>query len=83
MRIQRAPSRQPIWLEQQLKVADAVKMLTAVQGDLALAARGIEVDQKELSAALAKASADSAEAVVMQLLVRPTKMVAAPPDPQE
>ncbi len=53
-----------------MKVADAVKMLTAVKGDLALAARGIEVDQTELTAALAKALADSADAVVMKLLAR-------------
>ena len=55
-----------------MKVADAVKMLTAVSGDLSLAARGLVVDQKELAAAMAKAPADSAEAVVMRLLVRPT-----------
>lgn len=53
-----------------MKVADAVKMLTAVKGDLALAARGIEVDQTELTAAIAKAPADSADAVVMKLLIR-------------
>lgn len=65
-----------------MKVADAVKMLTAVQGDLALAARGIDVDQKELAAAMAKASADSADAVVMRLLVKPTVTPPAPP-PEE
>lgn len=55
-----------------MKVADAVKLLTSVYGDLSVAARGIEVDQKELSAALAKAAPDSAEAVVLPLLVKPT-----------
>lgn len=59
-----------------MKVADAVKTLIAVEGDLALAARGIQVDQKELAAAMAKVQADSAEAVVMRLLVR-----AQPPAP--
>lgn len=63
-----------------MKVADAVKMLTAVEGDLALAARGIEVDQAELKAALAKATADSAEAVVMRLLLKPDAPVEPPPE---
>lgn len=54
-----------------MKVADAVKLLTSVYGDLSVAARGIEVDQKELSAALAKVEPDSAEAVVLPLLVKP------------
>lgn len=54
-----------------MKIADAVKFLTAVRGDLALAARGVDVDQKELAAAIAKAPADSADAVVMRMLVRP------------
>lgn len=64
-----------------MKVSDAVKMLVQVQGDLALAARGIEVDQKELAAALAKANADSAEAVVMRMLAKAPQ--AAPPPPPE
>jgi hypothetical protein len=67
-------------LEQLVKLADAVKMLTAVEGDLALAARGIEVDQKELAAALAKANADSAEAVVMRMLVKAAQPEPAPPE---
>lgn len=69
-----------------MKVADAVKMLTAVSGDLSLAARGIDVDQKELAAAMAKASADSAETVVMRLLVKPAAPQPAPqsePPPEE
>jgi len=64
-----------------VKVADAVKMLTAVEGDLALAARGIEVDQKELAAALAKANADSAEALVMRMLVKAPQAAEPPPPP--
>lgn len=66
-----------------MKVADAVKMLMAVKGDLALAARGMEVNQSELKAALAKATADSAEAVVMRLLLKPDAPVAPEPAPKE
>lgn len=73
-----------------MKVFDAIQMLLAVQGDLALAARGVEVDQKELASALKKADVDSAEAVAMQYLVKPQAAAPAPapapepaPDPQE
>lgn len=71
-----------------MKVLDAVQMLLAVQGDLALAARGVEVDQKELASALKKADADSAEAVAMRYLVKPEAAAPAPApqpvaDPEE
>lgn len=59
-----------------LALLDAVQLLTTIQGDLALAARGMEVDQKELASALKKADADSAEAVAMRYLVKP--QIAAP-----
>jgi len=49
-----ASAWQSVWLEQLVKVADAVKTLIAVEGDLVLAARGLEVDQKELAAAMAQ-----------------------------
>lgn len=58
-----------------MKVADAVKLLTSVYGDLSVAARGIEVDQKELSAALAKAAPGSVEEVVLPLLVKSVPVV--------
>lgn len=60
-----------------MRVYDAVEMLVAVQGDLVLAARGIEVDQNELADAIAENPVDSAEAVVMRLLV---KAPAPPPE---
>ena len=65
---------------------DAVQLLTTFQGDLALAARGMEVDQKELASALKKADADSAEAVAMRYLVKPQVAAPAPepdPDPEQ
>lgn len=62
-------------------VYDAVEMLMEVRGDLVLAARGIEVDQDELAAAIAENPVDSAEAVVMRLLVR--QPTAVPPPPEE
>lgn len=61
-----------------MKIADAVKLLTSTYGDLAVMARGIQVDQAELSAALAKAAPDSADAVVLRLLVKPTPIIEAP-----
>lgn len=65
-----------------LALLDAVQLLTTFQGDLALASRGMEVDQKELAAALKKADADSAEAVAMRYLVKPQVAAPAPvPDP--
>lgn len=69
-----------------LALLDAVQLLTTFQGDLALASRGMEVDQKELAAALKKADADSAEAVAMRYLVKPQVAAPAPvpdPDPEE
>lgn len=53
-----------------MSLNDIVEMLVACQGDLALAARGIEVDQDELTEALAIADADSAEAVAMRYLIK-------------
>lgn len=69
-----------------LALLDAVQLLTTFQGDLALAARGMEVDQKELASALKKADADSAEAVAMRYLVKPQVATSAPepdPDPEQ
>jgi hypothetical protein len=65
-------------------VFEAVQLLMAVQGDLALAARGMEVDQAELAEAIADADADSAEAVAMRYLVKPQAAALVPdPDPKE
>lgn len=67
-----------------LALLDAVQLLTTFQGDLALAARGMEVDQTELASAMQDADADSAEAVAMSYLVKPQAAAPAPdPDPQE
>ena len=63
-----------------MQVYDAVEMLTEVRGDLALAARGIEVDQDELADALDENPADSAEAVVLRLLIRQPQAVMPPPE---
>lgn len=49
---------------------DAIKMLVLCQGDLALAARGIDVDQDALAETMAVVDADTAEAVVMRYLVK-------------
>lgn len=49
---------------------DAIKMLVLCRGDIALAARGIEVDQDELAEAMTAVDADSAEAVAMRYLVK-------------
>lgn len=65
-------------------VLEAVQLLVAVTGDLALAARGLEVDQAKLASAIADADADSAEAVAMRYLVKPQAAASAPdPDTQE
>lgn len=63
-----------------MNVHDAVEMLAQVQGDLALAVRGIEVDQDELADAMDEYPSDSAEAVVMRLLVRQPPAVTPPPE---
>jgi hypothetical protein len=64
-----------------MSVFDAVQLLLAVQGDLALAARGMEVDQAELTTAMQEADADSAEAVAMRYLVKPQVEVVPKPAP--
>jgi len=67
-----------------LAIFDAIQLLTTFQGDLALASRGMEVDQADLATAMQDADADSAEAVAMRYLVKPQAAAPAPdPDPQE
>jgi hypothetical protein len=67
-----------------LAIFDAIQLLTTFQGDLALASRGMEVDQAELATAMQDADVDSAEAVAMRYLVKPQAAAPAPdPDPQE
>lgn len=53
-----------------MDLEEAVKMLVLCQGDLALAARGIEVDQDELAETILAVDPDTAEAVVMRYLVK-------------
>jgi len=51
-------------------LSEAVDILTSARQDLDLLARGLVVDAAELSAAIAKASPDSVEAVVLQYLAK-------------
>lgn len=66
-----SPSRESIWLEQQLmKLQEIIDELVALRGDLDAAAKAQIVDADELEEALADAEPDTAEFVVLHKLAQ-------------
>jgi len=83
MHIYRSSTRQPIRLVKFVILDDAIELLASTYGDPVLMARGLPVDAQEVATALASATPDTTEFVVLSLLAQVNPYSAPAPTPVE